>query len=329
MLRTLCLAAALVLAACEGLAANAPIAEQWRGIDVSATPLAFGEERVGRLRYRGGLELGSQSAAFGGLSGMEVLEDNRLIAISDDGNWFEARLVLDDAGALVGVVDWRTALMRDEAGEPFANKRAGDSEDLAQLPDGRFVVSFEQSQTLRIYDLNRDGPFGAAEAGPTLAETRSLPSNAGLEAVAATADGALIVGAEGGRRATTPLWRAPLDAQAPVAPSARYRLATGYSLTSLDRLPDGGFVALERFFAPVIGPRARITRFELDAEGEIGEIEALAAFAPPLPIDNFEAIAAVSLADGATRIYVLSDDNFSPRQRTLLLAFDVTEPNAN
>jgi hypothetical protein len=316
-------AAALVVAACDRSVANAPIANQWRGIEVSEEPVAFGAETAGRLRYRGGLALSSPERMFGGLSGMEVLDDGRLIVVSDNGDWFEANLVLNEAGDLVGARAWRTALMRDEEGEPFPNKASGDSEDLAQLTDGRFAVSFEQSQTIRIYDLNRDGPFGPALRGPRLAETQGLPNNSGLEALTSTGEGELIVGAEGGPQATTPIWRARLDAQAPVAPSAHYPLADGYSLTSLDRLPDGSYVALERFFAPVIGPRARITRFTFDTEGAIAEVELLAALAAPMPLDNFEAISAVRTADGAVRLYIVSDDNFSRRQRTLLLAFDL------
>jgi hypothetical protein len=324
--RPAALVALAALAACAPSAADAPIAEQWRAVEVESAPLDLPVETVGRLRLRGVVELRSDSAAFGGLSGLEALENGRFIAVSDDGAWFDGRLVLDEEGALVGVADVRTALMRDETGAPFASKRAGDAEGLAQLPDGRFAVSFEQSQTIRLYDLNRDGPFGAARPGPALAETARLPANAGLEALAATADGALLVGAEGGG-APARLWRAPLTAEAPVATSGRYRLRDGFSLTSLDRLPDGGFVALERFYAPVIGARARIARFGEDAVEAGGEIaaEELALIAPPMPVDNFEAIAAARAPDGAVRLYILSDDNFSNRQRTLLYAFDLVE----
>jgi|CXWL01.1.fsa_nt_gi hypothetical protein len=311
-----------LLGACAPSAADAPIAEQWRAVEVSAAPVVFGEARVGQLLFRGGLALSSEDPLFGGFSGLEVLEDGRLVAISDNGDWFEARLVLDDAGVLIGVADMRTALMRDESGQPFPNKRAGDSEGLAQLPDGRFAVSFEQTQSLRIYDLNRDGPFGAAIAGPPLDEIAGLPDNVGLEAMASTADGALLIGAEGGGAATTPLWRAPLDARDPVAPIGIYALERGYSLTSLDHLPDGGFVALERFYAPVIGARIRIARFGEEGLSEVGA-DVLASIAPPMPIDNFEAVSAVRAPDGAVRLYILSDDNFSDRQRTLLFAFDV------
>lgn len=317
---------ALALAACSPSAADAP--EQWRAVEVTATPVDLGVETVGRLRFRGGLALSSENSVFGGLSGLEVLEDGRLVAVSDNGDWFEARLVLDDEGTLVGVTDVRTAFIRDEEGGVFPNKAAGDAEALAHLPDGRFAVAFEQTQTIRIYDLNRDGPFGAARAGPSLEGAQRLPSNAGLEALAATADGELVVGAEGGAGAGTPIWVAPLDGGGAAPVRIRYELRGGFSLTSLDRLPDGGFVALERFYAPVIGPRARITRFpaeSLNARGEaLPEVEELARLAPPMPLDNFEAVAAVSMGDGATRLYILADDNFSERQRTLIYAFDVS-----
>lgn len=326
--------ALLWLAACAPSGVDAPDVAQWRAVNLTVTPAAFGAESVGSLRFRGGLQLSARPReALGGLSGFEVLDDGRLIAVSDYGVWFEARIVLDDEGALAGLVDMRAAPMRDESGRVFANKEAGDSEGLTQLPDGRFAVAFEQTQTIRIYDLNRDGPFGAARMGPPLAGVARLPDNAGLEALAATADGVLVVGAEGGERSTTLLWLAPLNAREPVAPRTGYPLAEGFSLTALDRLPDGGFVALERFYAPVIGARARITRFPAEALNARGEalpaVEELALFGAPLAVDNFEGIAAVRARDGAIRIYILSDDNLSERQRTLLLAFDVIDASTN
>jgi hypothetical protein len=322
-------AAAALLGACGQSAADAPIADQWRAVPLTISAVAFADERVGALRFRGGLHLeGAARDDFGGWSGIEALDDGRLLAITDGGEWFEAHLVLDAEGTLVGLSDTRGALMRDETGEPFPSKAAGDAEDLTQLPDGRFAVSFEQTQTIRIYDLNRDGPFGAAQAGPALAETQRLPPNAGLEALAATDDGGLLVGAEGGG-GPTPLWVAPLGASEPAPVRMRYRPAAGYSLTGLDRLPDGSFVALERFYAPIIGPRVRITRFAAAAlhsgAAIVPDVEVLAAWAGPAPIDNFEGISAVRMPDGITRIYIASDDNFSDRQRTLLLAFDVVE----
>jgi hypothetical protein len=44
--------------------------------------------------------------------------------------------------------------------------------------------------------------------------------------------------------------------------------------------------------------------------------------APPLTVDNFEGMTAVIDAAGGIRFYLVSDDNASSTQRTLLLAFD-------
>jgi len=49
--------------------------------------------------------------------------------------------------------------------------------------------------------------------------------------------------------------------------------------------------------------------------------EELAVIEDPLPIDNFEGVAARAAPDGSVLIYILSDDNFSAMERTLLLQF--------
>jgi hypothetical protein len=50
----------------------------------------------------------------------------------------------------------------------------------------------------------------------------------------------------------------------------------------------------------------------------------LARLAPPLSVDNMEALAVER--DGArTIIWIASDDNFNPMQRTLLMKFALAE----
>jgi len=47
--------------------------------------------------------------------------------------------------------------------------------------------------------------------------------------------------------------------------------------------------------------------------------------APPLNIDNFEGLAVENIKAGSTRLYLVSDDNYSARQRTLLYVFDISD----
>ena len=42
-----------------------------------------------------------------------------------------------------------------------------------------------------------------------------------------------------------------------------------------------------------------------------------------MTVDNFEGITVETLADATHRLWLVSDDNFSGRQRTLLYAFDL------
>lgn len=297
-----------------------PQAEQWRAIPMASAPAQLGAEQIGRLRFLGGIEIGSEDPASGGLSDIAVSPDGAFLALNDDGHWFRGQLILDANGAPTGIRDVAVALMRDENGHPFETKEEGDSEGMAVMPDGRVAVSFEQSQVIRIYDLAHNGPFGAAQPGPPLAETQRLPANAGLEALASFADGRLLVGGEEG----APVWIATPGATTPVAPLARIDAPFGYGVTDFDRLPNGDFVALERFYAPVIGTRIRILLIPQAAltQGAVIQPVELALLQRPLAIDNFEGISAVA-HDGHVVLYIVSDDNFSTRQRTLIYAFEL------
>ena len=92
-------------------------------------------------------------------------------------------------------------------------------------------------------------------------------------------------------------------------------------------MPNGDLVALERFYAPVIGARARIVRIpasEVHASDAPMQVEQLVQLGPH-PVDNFEGVSAVRMPNGVTRLYITSDNNFSARQRTYIFAFDVIE----
>jgi hypothetical protein len=47
----------------------------------------------------------------------------------------------------------------------------------------------------------------------------------------------------------------------------------------------------------------------------------LASLQAPFPVDNYEGLALTARPDGGLRLYVISDDNFRKRQRTILLTF--------
>lgn len=284
-------------------------------------PLALAPGSV--LRFAGGLHLRApRTAQFGGFSGLEVWPDGRLAAVSDAGTWLEGRLRLDARGLLAGFEAARMAPLRDMQGRPLPGKVRGDAEGLAALADGRMAVSFEQRHRVWLYG----SVDGAAEPGPELDQADRLAGNEGLEALAADADGGLIAAAErkpGG--GGTWVWRSQgAEAGSMAAGPWPGAVSPAFSLVGLDALPPafgGDFVALERLYAPLAGAHIRVRRIA-------GAALAQGRFEGPLVgelsgpgVDNFEGVAAVATAQGA-RLYLISDDNFRPAQRTLLVALD-------
>ena len=104
-----------------------------------------------------------------------------------------------------------------------------------------------------------------------------------------------------------------------------YTLFPPYKPTGAALLPNGDIVVVERRFTPPrdVGSRiARIARRSLRPGAPIQTTE-IARIEKPFVTENFEAIAARSAGRGQTLIYLASDNNFSDRQRNLLLMFEL------
>lgn len=314
----------------ESFSGWGPDPAAWTSIRVAARAVYLAPDdksitTVGRLVFRGGLELQSDDPRFGGLSGLYVESDGRLLAVSDRGHWFAAKIVLNADGDLKGIVDPRVAALRNNAGALFEGKESSDSEDVTRMDDGRFAVSFEQTHSIRLYDLDHKGPNAAADAELKLAGTAVLEPNESLESVAPF-DAGLVTAGEGEFGRSAPFWIVPLQSETPPSPAGMTSTNQFFSQVSLARLPDGDYLAIERFYAPVVGARIHIRRLKragLAATPARWEGDSIADLAPPISVDNFEGLAVTRGPDGGVRIYIVSDDNFSAMQRTLLYAFDL------
>lgn len=310
-----------------------PDPQDWEAIRLSVKPAPFAPSdpalsSVGDLRFRGGLEIASDAARFGGLSDLYVDGEGRLLAVTDQGDWFAAQIVLNDAGDLVGLVDGRISAMRGDDGRPLTDKTQADAEDLARTSDGHFAVSFERIHAVRIYDLDERGPSAPPDRSLGFAGTDELTANDSLEAMSVFGD-YLLIGAEGVDRGRAPFWIAPLVSDGLPSPVGRSTTSQGYGLVALDRLPDiegfgGDFLAMERFYAPLIGPRiviSRVARAGLRATPARWDRTVVADLNPPVALDNFEGLA-ITPGPAGVRVYIVSDDNFSRSQKTLIYAFD-------
>jgi hypothetical protein len=99
----------------------------------------------------------------------------------------------------------------------------------------------------------------------------------------------------------------------------------GYRPSDAARLPDGDILLLERRFQRIGGFGARLSRIVKDdiRPGARLRGKEIARFERPYITENFEGVAVTldpSLPD-TWRVYLVSDDNYHPMQRTLLLMF--------
>ena len=294
---------------------------------VKAVPLALDPERpglrtVGKLVFMSGFELVSKHPRFGGLSGLDVSADGRrLRAVSDRGRWIAADLVHDRAGRLVGAGSWRDAPMLTPAGKPVRGLQR-DAEGLERIAGNAFVVSFEGHHRIWRYPAAFDAPPNPVATPRALDDA---PGNGGLEAITALPDGTLLgvterhANPDGSLKA----WLMRDGAFREIA----YVPDGGLHPTDLAAMPGGEVLLLERRFT-LSARRARIVRLPKgrlrEARGRAGvriRGQAVADWTDPLPVDNFEGLALRRDRAGRTLLYLVSDNNFLPFQRTLLLQF--------
>lgn len=320
-------ALSIVLAACAPQVPRLPMEPVAAGpaIVVRADPAPLdptdlSRDRIGAFVYAGGLVLTSrQTSRLHGLSDLKVWPDGRLLAVGDQADLFEARLVLDAQGRLAGLSDARLSTLKDAAGADIhaGGPREYDSEGVAVLGDGSMLVSFEQHDRILVYP--------AAGGPPRLAPAPDVgfSHNKGMEALAAAPDvgpDAYRVGLED--RGWVFLCRVSTRCE-----REGDVVLEGLELVAMEDLPGGRLAYLLRSFTPV---RGNVIRLKIiDRAGH--EIDAM-EIARPMTVDNLEGLAAVPRPDGGARFYLVSDDNFGTynglptNQRTLLLAFDWTPP---
>ena len=291
----------------------------------AARPLALRPLPAGsRLEALGGLVLDDTVLGFGGLSGLHIDSALRLTAISDLSRWMTARLVLRD-GQPAGLAELRTGHLKDGAGQPLPRGYGGDSEALARLPDGSWLVGFERWHRIRAY-RTLDGPGGYVETPPGL---ELAPGNGGLEALAVLPDGRWLAIAEKLQPPRQPLLRqAWLGGPGGWLPFA-YRPAEGFEPADAAPLPEGGALVLERRFSIFSGFSGRLVRLTAarlrdTAAGSVLEGEEILRLSRPVPPENYEAVG-VARHGGRTLVALLSDDNENMLQRTLLLLFAVVD----
>lgn len=269
------------------------------------------QQEIGDLIYRGGVVIEPGEEDIGGISGLEW-HDDRLYAVGDNGKWltitpdeFDARLIDIYAISIGDLSDLR--------GKRLRGKNNADAEAITRTADGAWLVAFEQDHRIWRYPA-LDGD--AEETGIDLsALTTSQYPNNGIETLVSSGDTIVLcgeyvgqdqpncAGIEGGQTSRIEI-AAPFDGANPVPTDAACAA-------------DGACYVLLRSYTSGVGNHIAIVAVKPGQEPET-----IAQLPPSLSVDNFEGLA-LREQFGKTYLYLVSDNNFSDSQRTLLMKFEV------
>ena len=269
----------------------------WRTARVELHPVRLDARGFAPLRLAGAWRLVSGDPRVGGVSALAV-DRGRLLALTDSGV----------------LIRFRPPSERAEIGElpdgPGSGrfKRNRDAEALVRDPAGRgWWVAFENRHELWLYDLGFRRALQRIPLG-----MRGWRANRGIEGAAEEGASLLLVHEKGDSLLRVTGSRARSIAIA----DARGRIS------DVAPLGAGQYLAVERRLTP-FGFRNALAILDKSGSGyRFGRRIAL----PLGPLENVEAIAIERLANGKRRLWLMTDDNFQPPLRSLLIALDWPGP---
>jgi hypothetical protein len=305
--------------------------EQPVKVEITAVPIeAFepgntGRRRFGPLEFRGGLELTSSYKEFGGVSALRVFPDGeRFIALTDKGRWLRGRIVYQH-GHPVGIADAEMAPILGPDGRPLGARGWYDTESIA-IDGGTLYVGIERVNRVVRFDYGRFGLLARGQPITLPPGIANLPNNRGLECLEFVPKpmpgaGTLVAiserGLDGNGNIRGFLIGGPTPGEFSVVRS------DDFDVSDCAILPDASIVLLERRFSWTSGIAVRMRRIPLTALAPGALVDGTQILSADMgyQIDNLEGLSVHRARNGEVVFTLVSDDNFSRLQRTILLQF--------
>jgi hypothetical protein len=289
-------------------------AQTIRYVPLAVPPWADAEHHLGPFRLEGAWQMVNGSYGFGSYSALLAMPGGTLLALSDNGNYL--RFTPPDAPRL-----------SFESGEVDVSRFKGKG-------DRDVESATRDPQTGRIW-LGVEGTNSVIRLRPDLSvadkvRPRAIARwgrNAGAEAMLRLGDGRFILLCEDAvgwfdqRRHDAVVFDGDPVAGAK-AEHFVFEGPTGFSPTDMTQLPDGrALILMRRLVWPMpqrFAGRLAIADPSDIRPGKVWKAREVARIASSLPVDNFEGLAVVPRSDGQLTVWIISDDNFSRLQRTVL-----------
>lgn len=267
-------------------------------------------------QLRGVWEYDADSLMFGGYSALLALYGDQLRAFSDRGT----RLTFIAPDVEHGP-EQKAPVMARQLVEATHALDLWDIESATRDPiTDQYWLGFENTHAVHRYSVASE-PDGVRLIGSDV----NWSANSGAEAMARLRDGRFLIIPEGGKEG---LIYSADPVSGVEAQTFEYRTPiSGFGITDAVQLPDGRLLILLRNVVWGIPPfEARLAIAEIpgaDAEQVLEPriVLNLTQLAPP---ENYEGLAVRARGDGTIDLWIVSDDNLSVMQRTLLvkLRFD-------
>jgi hypothetical protein len=272
----------------------------------------------GTLRFVRGWRLSSRNSLFGGFSALAYRGDGRFLLVGDNGE--AVRLTLGADGSVSDVT------IRALPTPPRSPKRKAftDAEAVVRDPaTGKLWIALEGiNQIWRI-----DAAMTRVESRRRSPALYSWPANRGPEAMVRLTDGRTILFSEGEDRndyGTEGLVYTDDPAVPGKKPVIFYYDDQGKGAVSdAAPLPDGRILLVHRKlgFDPLFTTELAIVDPVDIGKGRVVRSVSIGRV-PERLHENYEG-AAVTIEDGRTILWLVSDDNFNSWQRSLLLKFEL------
>jgi hypothetical protein len=287
------------------------------------------KKQFGPLVFRGGLQLSSEHKQFGGLSAIRVAANgSNFLAVTDRGFWLRGRITYQGESP-AGIADGEIAPILYSDGRPITARGWYDTEALAE-DAGTAYVALERVHRILKFDYAKGGLLSRGSLVSTPPEMSKLPSNGGLECLQVMPKGSPLAGAliaisERGLDETNNIRGFLIGGPKPGSFSVRP--SDDFDIVDCAVAPNSELLILERAFSWRRGVAMRIRSVPLAdiVPGAVLEGSKLISADMGFEIDNMEGLSVHRTAKGETVLTLVSDDNFSMIQRTILLQFTLLD----
>ncbi|MBL4875668.1 MAG: esterase-like activity of phytase family protein [Cohaesibacteraceae bacterium] len=284
----------------------------------------------GKFEYQAGLVLTSKSSDFGGFSGMMAGSNNNIIqAVSDQGWFLHATLERSPSGKITGVTNAALTPILDNNGHRFNRKWKRDAETITSYSAGtnQVAIGFENNVRIQIHGMSNKRPGRALKTMSLQKLGRNRNGNATLEA---------LVSAPASNNSAAPEFLAIFERKAKHDPGIPgWIMASGialpfwiqehdsFAITEANLLSNGDLIILERrasIFGGVQNRIRHILRSEIYAHNML-DGEVIFTAGSDNYTDNLEGMSTRIVKPNRCETLLVSDDNYSFLQNTILLQF--------